>query len=165
MTWMLRLYPRAWRRRYGEEVEALLTSEPRSFRLFLDLMAGAIDARVNPQWTPATSPSGGQEAMSSILRLCSTSRFSREEQSQSVAWMIGGSLGFVGIAIVIQLGFGLTILSQTVLYSAYPMALILSTQCTYLKPYSRAVRWSLLAATLAAMFLFFLGVTYLAYRF
>ena len=40
MTWMLRLYPRLWRRRYGDEVALLLASEPRSFRLFLDLFAG-----------------------------------------------------------------------------------------------------------------------------
>jgi hypothetical protein len=54
MTWMLRLYPRDWRRRYGDEVAMLVASEPRSFRLFLDLLAGAIDARLNPQWTPSS---------------------------------------------------------------------------------------------------------------
>ncbi len=102
--------------------------------------------------------------MSSTFRMCSRSGFTRAEMGQSAAWMIGGSLGFVGIAIVLQLGFGQTILSQTLLFSSYPLALILSSQCTYLKSYSRIARWTILGATLLAMFLFFLGVTYLAHR-
>jgi len=169
MTSLLRLYPRAWRQRYGEEVASLLVAEPRSFRLFLDLIAGAIDAWLKPQWTPAVSPSpsstsGGQQIMSSTFRMCSRSGFSNAEMRQSAAWMLGGSLGFATMAVVLQLWFGQTILSQTLLYSSYPLALILSSQCTYLKRYSRAARWTILGATLLAMFLFFLGVTWLAHR-
>lgn len=170
MTWMLRLYPQAWRQRYGEEVAALVASEPRSFRLFFDLIAGAIDAWLKPQWTPAaspssaTSPSGGQQ-IDSTFRMCSRSGFTREELAQSAGWMIGGSLGLVAIAVVLQLWFGKTILSQTLLYASYPMALILSGQCTWFKAYSRAARWIMMGAMLVLMFLFFLGATWLAYRF
>jgi len=169
MTSLLRLYPRAWRQRYGEEVAALVAAEPRSFRLTLDLIAGAIDAWMKPQWTPATSPapaspSGGQHNMRSMFRMCSRSGFTREELAQSAGWMIGGSLGFVAIALVLQFWFGQTLLSQTLLYSSYPLALILSGQCTLLKSYSRAARWIMISAMLALMFLFFLGATWLAYR-
>jgi hypothetical protein len=40
----LRLYPRAWRERYGEEVTDLVASRPARLRTVLDLLAGAADA-------------------------------------------------------------------------------------------------------------------------
>lgn len=102
--------------------------------------------------------------MSSIFRMCSRSGFTREEMAQSAGWMIGGSLGFVAIALVLQLWFGQTLLSQTLLYSSYPLALILSGRCTWLKSYSRAARWIIMGTMLGLMFLFFLGATWLAHR-
>jgi hypothetical protein len=41
---MLKLYPRAWRQRYGAEMAELLTSQPKSFQVAIDLPGGAIDA-------------------------------------------------------------------------------------------------------------------------
>jgi hypothetical protein len=49
MTALLRLYPRAWRERYGDEMVALLESEPTSMLDHLDLMRGALDAHLHPQ--------------------------------------------------------------------------------------------------------------------
>lgn len=167
MTWMLRLYPRGWRRRYGGEVTALVASEPRSFRLFLDLLAGAIDARLNPQWTPADTPAGtkGNDPMISIRRLCATSGFPPADRKRSSAWLIGGSLGFVLLSLVLELGFDLTVVSQAFLFGAFPLALILSGWDTFLKPYPQPVRWILFGVALAAMFLFMLAVTWFASRF
>jgi hypothetical protein len=161
MTWMLRLYPRAWQERYGEEMAAVMESEPRRFRLMLDLLAGVIDARMNPQ-VSASAASGGKKTVTTFMKLCARTNFTREEKTQSVWWMIGASLVFVGIALVLQLLFEKTLLSQTILYSAYPMALILSGQSTYLKGYSMAVRVVMMIVGVAAMFAFFLAVTYYA---
>ncbi|MGV8964704.1 MAG: hypothetical protein ACOH2F_00370 [Cellulomonas sp.] len=44
---LLRLYPAAWRERYGDEVADLLAGSPVSLRSGLDLARGAIDAHVN----------------------------------------------------------------------------------------------------------------------
>ena len=52
MKWLLNLYPPAWRRRYRREVEAYLELEPPTLRTALDLIAGAIDARLNQSWIP-----------------------------------------------------------------------------------------------------------------
>lgn len=41
---LLRLYPKAWRDRYGEEVADLVASRPARLRTVLDLLAGAADA-------------------------------------------------------------------------------------------------------------------------
>src|SRR6185437_2256850 len=45
--WLLRLYPRAWRQRYGPEFTALLEQQPLTPRSVLDVVRGALDAH----WT------------------------------------------------------------------------------------------------------------------
>ncbi len=47
-TWLLRLYPRAWRDRYGDEVAALLEQCPFSLGDLFDIIVGAIDAHLHP---------------------------------------------------------------------------------------------------------------------
>jgi hypothetical protein len=49
MSRLLRLYPRPWRDRYGEEFDALISSRPPSVVDRLDIIRGAIDARLHPQ--------------------------------------------------------------------------------------------------------------------
>jgi hypothetical protein len=46
---LLRLYPRRWRDRYGEEFEALLADRPPTPRHRLDIVRGAFDAHLHPQ--------------------------------------------------------------------------------------------------------------------
>lgn len=46
---LLRLYPTAWRERYGDEFAELLAVRPPSVRDRFDIVAGAIDARLHPQ--------------------------------------------------------------------------------------------------------------------
>lgn len=45
---LLRAYPAAWRRRYGEELLALLADRDPGPRDLLDVLAGAVDARLHP---------------------------------------------------------------------------------------------------------------------
>ena len=52
---LLRLYPRAWRTRYGEEMQALLDDRPLGGRDRRDLLRGAVDAWLHP-WTPSVVP-------------------------------------------------------------------------------------------------------------
>ena len=55
---LLRLYPGAWRRRYGHELAILLEDRPPTARDRVDLVRGAIDAHLHPieplRW-PATA--------------------------------------------------------------------------------------------------------------
>ena len=46
-SWLLRLYPRAWRDRYGDEFLALLESCPLSLGMVGDICLGAVDARLH----------------------------------------------------------------------------------------------------------------------
>lgn len=55
----LRLYPRAWRARYGEELTVLLEARPPNLMDRLDLARGAIDAHLHPELVaPDPRPAG-----------------------------------------------------------------------------------------------------------
>ena len=49
MSVLLSLYPKRWRERYGDEFAELLAERPPSLRDRLDIVAGALDARIHPQ--------------------------------------------------------------------------------------------------------------------
>ena len=53
MNALVRLYPAAWRDRYGAEFETLLAERPPSTRDLVDILLGAVDARISPQVTTA----------------------------------------------------------------------------------------------------------------
>lgn len=53
---LLRLYPREWRDRYGEEFTELLAARPPSLRDRLDIVRGALDARIHPQVVGTGAP-------------------------------------------------------------------------------------------------------------
>lgn len=45
MKWLIRLYPRKWRRRYEDEFMCILENRDISFREVIDVIINAIDAR------------------------------------------------------------------------------------------------------------------------
>jgi hypothetical protein len=49
VTWLLKLYPPRWRKRYGKEFHALIAPQRFSFVTVLDIIGGAIDAWTQPQ--------------------------------------------------------------------------------------------------------------------
>jgi len=63
VTWLIRLYPPAWRRRYGRELAELIATQPASFGTAIDLVAAAVDAWLNPQSSTAAADAKGPGAM------------------------------------------------------------------------------------------------------
>ena len=53
VMWMLRLYPPAWRERYEGEMVALLWQHEITLWTVLDLLVGALDARLDPHYRQA----------------------------------------------------------------------------------------------------------------
>lgn len=49
MSRLLRLYPASWRERYGDEFLSLLADRPPTVRDSVDIVRGALDARLHPQ--------------------------------------------------------------------------------------------------------------------
>ena len=97
MTWLLALYPPRWRRRYGDEVRALIGSQPFSLHAVIDLIAGAIDAWLDPQEISLQSDAKqeGVTMIGTIMKLgCSGSgeRVTRADAWKSAAVMLGGTL-------------------------------------------------------------------------
>jgi cytochrome b6-f complex iron-sulfur subunit len=60
---LLRLFPRAWRERYGPELLALLDERPPNGRDMLDLCLAALDARVRPRAWALEGKTQGQLLM------------------------------------------------------------------------------------------------------
>lgn len=50
VIWMLQLYPRAWRERYAMEMTALLEQHSITLWTVIDLLFGALDARLDPYY-------------------------------------------------------------------------------------------------------------------
>ncbi len=150
MTWLLRLYPPAWRRRYGPEVRAMLAEEPRSLRLGLDLIAGAVDARIHPQWTPPATTEG-EDNPGPFRRL---------------AWMLGISLVSVLIGLFLTSTFGDSVYTDALFSSAFFIALLVSNfEGRDPRPYSGSARAVILSAGSALIYGIFLSVSLLAERF
>ena len=66
---LLKLYPEAWRRRYGEELDQLLGTKQLTLPLALDLARSALSAHLHPELLqPALHPAGGSHMNFSTLR-------------------------------------------------------------------------------------------------
>jgi hypothetical protein len=58
---LLRIYPRAWRERYGEELREQLGQRPLSVGVVADLLHGAVDAHLHPLRRDANMTRGSKE--------------------------------------------------------------------------------------------------------
>jgi hypothetical protein len=162
---LIRLYPRDWRRRYGEEMTQMLEAQTVTLRSATDLVAGAIDARLNRQWQPA-KPAGDLKGttMTSRMFQCAGAGVSREDQWRSAAWVLGGGAVLTGFGLVLRASIGPNALSEALLYAAFPAALMLSNECTYFRPYSRAARLTMaIGGALLVVLILWAGVV-IAYR-
>ena len=140
-TALIRLYPRRWRQRYGEEMRELLGEQKLSFRTVADLVAGAIDARLNPTRIPAVD-AGQKTGVEQMVRAfrCAPEGVTLTDQWRSAAWMIGGSLVLSLVGLAVKLQIGPNSFSEALMLAAFPASLMLSSECTYFKRYSPAAR-------------------------
>jgi len=96
MNRLVRLYPSAWRERYEAEFVALLKERPPKAREGLDIIRGAIDARIHPQLLPDTAePAGRAGGLRRAGGLATVG---------GVLWVLG-SLAFYGAPYVGSLGY------------------------------------------------------------
>jgi hypothetical protein len=154
MIWLLALYPPRWRRRYGDEVRALLTSQRVSIHAVVDLIAGAIDAWLEPQriHTPEPVSAGPQEGgtmIGTMVKLgCAGGRVSREDAWKSLTVTIGGTLFLTLVWMMLRIRFG----ERTYLDGFSALA--------FLVPYLFSLRYSSLKGrSLATQSVFIGGMT------
>jgi hypothetical protein len=96
VIWLIRLYPPAWRRRYGRELAELIATQPASFSTAIDLVAGAVDAWLNPQSSTVAADTQGEKMMvSRMLQLkCAGygANVTRADAWKAAAVTLGGTL-------------------------------------------------------------------------
>lgn len=104
---LLRLYPRAWRERYGEEFLATVGPEALSLQRVIDIVSGAIDAWLSADVRRATkarpvTPSGGRPMTPKPMMICESTkaRYTTRDGLIGAGVMIAATLLFliVGIA-------------------------------------------------------------------
>ena len=98
MIWLLRLYPPAWRRRYGRELAELIATQPASFGMAVDLVAAAIDAWIYPQSSTAAAATHAKGAGAMVTKLLQLKcagygpNVTKVDNLKAAAIVIGGSL-------------------------------------------------------------------------
>jgi hypothetical protein len=68
------------------------------------------------------------------------------------------------VSLLLQHRIGSNTFSEALLYAAFPAALMLASECTYFKPYSRAARLTLALGGVALIVLFMWLSVVVAYR-
>jgi hypothetical protein len=160
---LIRLYPREWRRRYGDEMRTLLEADGLSLRTVADLIGGAIDARLNPQLA-AADDEGSEEGVRNMTRaFCGVpANASPAEPWRAAGWMIGVTLVLTLASLLLQLRVGPNSFSESLWYSAFPAALMMSTPYTYSSRYSASARRIMSIGGGAFIILIMWGATALA---
>jgi hypothetical protein len=140
MTWLVKLYPRRWRERYGAELADLVAAQPVSIAAAVDLIGGAIDAWLHPQVIPPPVPdSKGDVTMTaSILQLKCVGygpNISAADRARNATMNIAGTLALV----LVWLALVWIWKHQHLAGTDYLMSLL---PMTYLVPYLVGLRYT-----------------------
>ncbi|HEU4694383.1 MAG TPA: hypothetical protein VFS23_38710 [Vicinamibacterales bacterium] len=139
MTWLLRLYPARWRRRYGEEFLALIAPQRFSFVTVLDIIGGAIDAWTQPQShlaARAAQSEGDTTMLAKMMRLrCAGygAKATTYDGLKGAGVMLGGTLLSVLVARWMQRQSVDPVYTQTLMSSGWLIAFVVSMPYTTLK--------------------------------
>jgi len=139
--WFLRLYPRAWRERYGEELLALVGERRLTVRDVIDLIAGAVDARVQGA------------SMSAILK----SRCLRPVERHTIAdGLTAAGLMLLGTFAVSLAGIaanrsGFHDAGEFLKGLAFPVSLVAWSHYTYMRNQSRIAKLVITGGTLTIL--------------
>jgi hypothetical protein len=133
---LLRLYPKAWRKRYGDEFAEIVARQRLSPRLLIDIIGGAVDARLRPQ----VRTNKGDVMTMGFLKRCAAGgpQLSKSDQLMGAAATVVFSLLFAslyGLASYVYRGNDLV---DAFGIMTFPGALVVAMSFTYLKGHSTA---------------------------
>jgi hypothetical protein len=139
VTWLVWLYPPAWRRRYGRELAELLAAQPAAVRTVVDVVAGAVDAWFNPQpSTAATTPDAkGAGAMVPTMLQIKSCGYGPDvtvaDSLKAAAVVIGGTLATVALTTAAMKLYGRNPYLESLMTMGWLPPFIFSQHYTYLK--------------------------------
>jgi len=168
MTWLLKLYPPGWRRRYGHELVELVGAQRFSIGLVVDVIAGAIDAWIHPQMSAVVpAQSGGDTMLAKMMRFRCAGygpHVTPSDQWKSVGVVLG-------LTVVLTLGWmwlhvriGDNPYTDALSMMPVMTALLVSMRYTYLKGRSAATQAIFIAGNLALLTVFFLAMGWIGAR-
>lgn len=147
---LLRLYPRAWRERYGEEFLEACGAAPLGAQQILDMIGGAIDARLSPQrhLAEASRVAGGSvNTIVSRLKCRTPANYTTRDGVISAAFMVGASVALTGASVACRQA-GWVYGADFFKAFAFPASVILSSHFTFLKGQPRTAQVLISGTTL-----------------
>jgi hypothetical protein len=170
MIWLLRLYPRRWRRRYGGEVAAMLAGRSFSLAVAVDLVAGAIDVWLHPSATlaaaTAASPQEERTMLSRIARLeCAAlmgSDVTKADQRKASWITVGLTLVLTLIWMYAHIRIGDNPYVDSLSIMAFMVPLLFSMRYTWLKRRPASVQAVFIGGLSLALAAFMLAAGWLA---
>jgi hypothetical protein len=164
---LLKLYPPRWRRRYGAEVAELIAMQRFSFGAAVDLIAGAIDAWLNPQLAAAgtadTKGDGSMIARTMQLKCAGHGpKISAGDTGRATGIMLGGTLALTLLWMWMVTQFGKNDYVMALSPMAYFLPMLLSLKYTSLKGRSARVQTIFIGGFSVLLATFFVLVTWIA---
>ena len=154
MRWLVRLYPAAWRQRYGDEFAAVLAEQRGSLGLVIDVVGGAADAWMHPQVTKQVSQ--GEETMTNaMIKRCAMGgpRLSARDQIITGLWTALGIL-VLSVAYVMARKVHPGVPSvEAINYMAVPGMFAVSLQVAYLRKYRASTQVAMIVGALGGLYL------------
>jgi len=158
---LLRLYPRAWRERYGEEFLEFVGPGRLRLQQVIDIVSGAVDAHLSREVRRSTAPEGGGGALmlTSLKAACARTgpRITTRDGVIGAAVMIVASLVFVALGTVLKRQ-GWESASEVVISLSYSASLLLAMPFLWLKGHS----WKAQAFFVGVPMLVLIGFGYLS---
>lgn len=154
---LLRLYPRHWRERYGDEFLDVVGPGPLRLQQVIDIVSGAIDARLSSDVRGVTREAAthtGGPAMVRMIAVCpaNRTRYSKRDGLVGAAIMIVGTAVLTLIATLLQRS-GFTDSGAVVLNSGALIAFMLSLPFWMMKGQPRTAQSVVIGGTIAGLLL------------
>ena len=167
MTWLIWLYPPAWRRRYGGELADLISTQPASFGNAIDLVAAAIDAWLNPQSSTAAAAgdakgAGAMDFRTLQLRCAGYGpSVTSADARKAAAVTIVGTLALVVPALWAQARYGSNPYLESLMLVSWMFPFLFSLRYTSLKGRTGLVQGVFIAGNAAVVILIMLVAAWL----
>jgi hypothetical protein len=167
VTWLIKLYPPAWRRRYGRELAELIATQPASFGMAYDLVAAAADAWLNPQSSTAAAAATAKGAGPMIPKMLQLRcaghgpNVTAADQWRAGAVTIGGTLALVVALALVMARYGKNPYLEALLSISWLVPFAFSQHYTSLKGRSGLVQAVLIGGQSVAVIAIVLGAAWL----
>lgn len=155
---LLRLYPPAWRHRYGGELSALLADQPLTFAVVMDLVGGALDAWLSPQKTVIEAGARTMNAHTTLLA-CSNRqpKISVRESLTSAAAILLVTLAMTTAHYFLKKAYGPTPAIEAILASTFSVNLLMTCSALYIQHRSWRAQFAFVGVFGSVIYLIFLA--------